>query len=126
MIKKESMIAPCGLDCEPCSIRMIPLDAETAEEAIEWFKQMGWLKEDEGVKEAIERNLYCKGCHSDRDDVHWSPDCGILKCCLDEKNLEFCYECEDFICEQLKKWGEEGEHHQKAIENLMLMKQLEK
>lgn len=120
------MIAPCGLDCEPCSIRMIPLDAETAEEAIKWFKQMGWLKEDEGVKEAIERNLYCKGCHSDRDDVHWSPDCGILKCCLDEKNLEFCYECEDFICEQLKKWGEEGEHHQKAIENLMLMKQLEK
>jgi hypothetical protein len=56
------MLAACGLDCGPCPIRQIPVDAEAAAEAITWFREIGWLQENEGVAEAIEREMYCRGC----------------------------------------------------------------
>lgn len=51
---------------------------------ISWFKKEKWLKEDEGLKEVLDKRMYCKGCHGDRS-IHWSSNCCILKCCVDEK-----------------------------------------
>ena len=84
---KIEMLAACGLDCGSCTIRLIPIDAEAAKGVIDWFKQMGWLKESEGVAEAIERKMYCNGCQSDRS-VHWSGNCEIMLCCVDEKHKQ--------------------------------------
>lgn len=123
MKSEKQMIAPCGLDCGPCPIRLIPIDSEAAEKAIDWFKQMGWLQEEEGAEEAIERKMYCKGCRSDRKDVHWSSDCFILQCCVYEKNLEFCYECDDFPCNRLLERAKENDQYQKALEKLKRMKE---
>jgi hypothetical protein len=118
-----SMITPCGLDCSQCAIRQIPIDAKQAKEVIVWFKDMGWLKQEEGIKEAIEKKMYCKGCRSDRTDVHWTPDCFILECCIDKKGLEFCYECNEFPCKRLLEWSEQGSRYKNALKNLTNIKE---
>ena len=54
-------------------------------------------------------NEECRGCGSiDREE------CAIYGCCRVEKGLQFCSECDDFPCEELRsslgldpKWLEE-------------------
>jgi hypothetical protein len=120
MVQTEGeMLAACGLDCGPCPIRQIPLDAEAADEAIVWFKQMGWLQEAEGVAEAIERGMYCKGCQGDRS-VHWSEDCEIMLCCVDEKHKQHCGQCAELMsCDKLEAFAKDDHaHHREAVHRL--------
>ena len=93
-------IAACGLDCGTCDIRLAPTDSQAARRLVAWFQEMGWLEEQEGIAEAVERGMYCKGCRGDRS-THWSADCWILHCCVDERGLAFCHECARFPCERL-------------------------
>lgn len=120
MDETSSWIAACGLDCETCPIRLLPFDEEAAERVIGWYQEEGWLEEDEGVSEALERGMCCQGCHGDRD-LHWSPDCWILLCCVDEKDLNNCSECEEFPCDRLVDWSQEREAYQKAFAHLQEM-----
>ncbi len=60
------MIAVCGIDCGSCDIRRAPDDFEAAQRIVAWYKKEGWLKVDEGIKEVIERSMYCKGVKTDR------------------------------------------------------------
>ena len=113
MQTEERMIAVCGLDCTECDIRRIPTDDEAAKRMVRWFRQMGWLKEDEGVSEIIERSMYCKGCRGDRS-VHWDANCKILHCCVDQKGLTSCHECDDFVCERLEEWAQNAHPSQSA------------
>lgn len=122
MAKKKILISACGLTCYTCPILRAPFDKAAGEQILKWYKSEGWYEDDQAIEDIINKGDYCKGCRSNREDVHWSPDCSILKCCIDQKNLNYCFECEDFPCEELEKWSEQGEHHQKAIENLKLMK----
>jgi len=115
--KQPEMMAVCGLDCGTCDIRLVPTNPEVAQRVVAWFHQMGWLEEDEGIVEIIERGMYCQGCREDRS-VHWSPDCPLLICCVDEKGLEHCAQCEDFACEKLEAFAEESKSHQEAVEQL--------
>jgi hypothetical protein len=110
------MLAACGLDCGPCPIRRIPLDADAAEQMIGWFKKMGWLEESEGVDEAIERGMYCTGCQGDRA-THWSGNCEILLCCVDERDQQHCGQCAELMsCETLDAFaGDEQGHHREAV-----------
>jgi hypothetical protein len=114
---KKDMLAVCGLDCGSCDIRKAPSDPEAARRIVAWFKQEGWLKENEGVKEVIERRMYCEGCREDRS-IHWSPDCWILKCCVDEKGHDFCYECEVFPCERLSERSKQNNQYTEALDRL--------
>lgn len=60
MNSDEELIAVCGLDCGPCDIRKILTwshDPDKAQRIVEWFHREGWLKEDEGIDEVID-----KGC----------------------------------------------------------------
>lgn len=120
-------IAACGLDCESCGIRRIPLDDKAAEGCVAWFRDMGWLKPEEGKAEIIERGMYCKGCKGDRA-VHWSVNddssvsCSILECCVDQKDLLFCSECRDFPCDRLTTWSKENEKYGEAFDRLKAMR----
>lgn len=116
----KEFIAACGLDCGSCDIRKLPFDLEAAERVVEWFKRQGWLKEHEGREEVLERSMYCKSCHGDRS-VHWSADCWILKCCVDDKGLRFCFECESFPCERLVEWSKQNDHYAQALQRLREM-----
>jgi len=114
------MIAVCGLDCGGCDIRRAPADPDAAQRVVAWFRQMGWLEEDEGIAEVIERRMYCQGCRGDRS-VHWSADCWILKCCVDDKRLEYCYECDTFPCGELVEWAQQNANYTQALDRLRQM-----
>jgi hypothetical protein len=98
----------------------VPIDEQACQPAIDWYRQMGWLREDEGQPEAIARNMYCQGCRGDRSH-HWSADCWILKCCVDDQGLESCHHCNDFPCQRLNNWAEENKSYAKALERLREM-----
>ena len=120
MVKQyPEMLGACGIDCGPCPIRLIPIDEEASTDVIKWFKEMGWLKENEGIAEAIEKKMYCNGCQSDRE-VHWSGNCRIMLCCVDEKHQEHCGQCSELLsCEKLEAMASDGhEHHNKAVTSL--------
>ena len=118
----ESGMAVCGLDCAACDIRKVPTDAAAAQRVLEWFKSMGWLKEGEGVPEIIERGMYCCGCHGDRT-VHWSADCWILQCCVDERGLTHCSECGVFPCDRLNEWASQNARYTEALNRLRSAKE---
>ncbi|TFG27442.1 DUF3795 domain-containing protein, partial [Candidatus Thorarchaeota archaeon] len=118
----ELMMAACGLLCGTCEIRRMPFDDEAAEATIKWYRKMGWLNENQGVKDAIEKNMICTGCHGDRR-THWSSDCWILKCCVDDKNLCHCHECDDFPCNRLVEWSKQNDGYAKALERLTRLRE---
>lgn len=111
------IIAVCGLDCTECDMRLAPTDPEAAKRVVAWFREMGWLEDDEGLDEVLERSMYCKGCRGDRS-VHWSPDCWILQCCVDERGLSHCYQCDIFPCQRLTERAEESQRYTEALERL--------
>jgi len=119
---KKEMMAACGLDCGPCEIRRAPNEPDAGQRVVAWFKKEGWLKEDEGINEVIERRMYCRGCRGDRS-VHWSSDCWILKCCVDDNGHEFCYECVSFPCERLSEWAKQNDDYGQALQRLKKMKE---
>ena len=119
---KKEMMAACGLDCGSCEIRTAPNEPDAAQCLVAWFKKEGWLKEDEGINEVIERRMYCRGCRGDRS-VHWSSDCWILKCCIDDKGHKFCYECSMFPCERLSEWAKQSDDYSQALRRLKKMKE---
>lgn len=98
-------LAPCGLDCFECSIRL------RTNEELEYWKQ-------QGIDPSV---VKCGGCRSGRGKDHWSPDCRILQCCVYEKEYEFCTECKAFPCETIEDWGKDYGHHAAAVIRLKEM-----
>ena len=117
-------IAACGLDCEACEIRRLPFDEKAAEACITWYRQMGWLTEEEGVEEALARDMTCRGCRGDRT-VHWSVNddgiCWILECCVDHRGHENCSQCCEFPCDRLVKWSKQNDGYGDALARLRRM-----
>jgi len=118
---EERWIAACGLDCEACEIRRVPFDAEAAQAVVAWFRKMGWLQDDQGLTEILTRRMYCQGCHGARG-LHWSPDCWILHCCVDDKGLVTCSECATFPCDRLQEWSTGNDGYAKALQRLEQLK----
>jgi hypothetical protein len=97
---REELIAPCGMDCAVCSSYLA-------------------LKNDVRTKGV--RMAYCKGCRP-RD-----KKCAFLKkkCELLLKNkVRFCYECEEFPCENLEHIDKRYQtfFRMSLIDNLKLIK----
>jgi hypothetical protein len=115
--RTPDMVAACGLDCGVCDIRLVRTDPGSARRIVAWFRLMGWLQPEEGLDELVARDMYCHGCRG-RRDVHWSPNCWILRCCVDDKQLASCAECGSFPCRRLRAWAQETERHQQALARL--------
>ena len=109
----DRTMAACGLMCSTCNIHLAPKHPEIALKLVESFNGM-W----ENVKP---EDFSCLGCWGE-DDEMWSPDCGIRKCCIKDKNLQYCYECQEFPCEKLKNWANKNETYMSALSNLKEMK----
>jgi len=68
----------------------------------------------------------CEGCHS---DFHFCDHkgCNIYKCCVNEKKFNWCFECEEFPCVEIKnftKWRS-WISHKDCIKNLNRMKEID-
>lgn len=118
---KNQYIAPCGVDCESCDIRKMPFDSESAKKVIPWCRSQGWIKQEEGLTEMMERNMYCEGCRN-RDGIQWNSECLIYPCCVEDKKLEYCSDCSEFLCAKLEEWGKQSKSHGEAIEKLKKMR----
>lgn len=119
----ENMIAVCGIDCTNCPLLKASRgDAQAAEHLAGWWRSEGWLKEDEGATEVLLRGPHCLGCRGDRA-THWSANCWILKCCVDDKGLGSCHECGEFACEQLLEWAAQNDGYTEALNCLRRMKE---
>ncbi len=112
-----TMLAACGLNCTTCELRLAPTDPEAARVVVAWFKKQGWLSEAEGMAEVLERRMFCTGCLGDRR-THWSSDCWILACCVDQRGHRNCNECEDFPCDRLVAWSAQDESYSAALARL--------
>lgn len=110
-------MAACGLDCATCEIRLAPTDPQAARVLVDWFRQEGWLTADEGMPQVLERKMYCCGCLGDRA-IHWSADCWILKCCVDDKGHANCSQCSAFPCSPLEAWAEQNAGYTAALKRL--------
>ncbi|MFO7696419.1 MAG: DUF3795 domain-containing protein [Anaerolineae bacterium] len=111
------MMAACGLECSTCTLRTYPEDPAAANEILAWFHRQGWLKEGEGLEQALARKMVCTGCHGSRE-THWSADCWILQCAVDRRGLDNCSQCPEFACQRLLAWSTGNEGYAAALGRL--------
>lgn len=52
----------------------------------------------------------------------WSPDCEIRKCCIKDKKLNYCYECQEFSCQKLNNGANKEKKRGVALERLKNIK----
>jgi len=107
------MIGACGLICDECSIFQASNNPKIAQQIVDWLKS-------EMNIEVRKEDIRCSGCKGNRAE-HWSPDCWILKCCVDDKGLEYCSQCEVFPCEKLVERSKESERYKDALNRLRNM-----
>ena len=111
----DSMLAPCGIDCSKCKIHRAKSEPETMKSILDWFK-------NERKKELSPEQIQCDGCLGDREK-HWSADCSILKCSVDDHKLTSCSSCGEFPCGRLEKWAQAGTKYTEALGRLKEMRQ---
>jgi hypothetical protein len=107
---QNPFIAACGIDCKKCDIYKSSSDLLLAKSLADWFHTVRKIDVD-----PVE--IKCQGCMGSRTS-HWSPDCWILKCCVDTKGLKHCNECNEFPCERLEKWAKSDIGYMRALEYL--------
>jgi len=107
------VIGACGILCDECDIHRATEDTRLAREIAARFEEK--LGEPVRVEE-----IRCEGCRGDRGS-HWSPDCWILECCVDDRGLEYCYECESFPCQRLAERASTSPRYGAALERLKRM-----
>jgi len=109
-----SLIAPCGIDCSTCSIYRAKDEPEVMKEILDWFRNVRKV-------ELSPEQVRCEGCLGDRAK-HWSADCDILQCSVDNRKINSCSDCGDFPCDRLEKWAQHGPKYAKALDMLREMK----
>ena len=109
-ITKRKLTAPCGLDCFNCEI----YEKNITEE----MKKQFALK----IKKDPEE-IPCRGCRLEKGCKHLGQPCETLKC-IEEKKLEFCFQCEEFPCVKLQpaKEGADRFPHNFKLFNLCRIK----
>lgn len=110
--------AVCGVNCQECAIYKAPFESQAADLLLSWFKEMNVIGRKQGVEDLMDAGPYCKGCLGPRAN-HWSPDCFILQCCVDEKGLSSCHKCADFPCGYLKDWANQEDKYIEAYQYLL-------
>ena len=121
MTETHEHMAVCGLECHRCDLYRAGFDRQAAEHLAGRWRSEGWLAEDKGADEVMARAPHCLGCLGDREK-HWSPDCHLLKCCVDAKGLTNCADCDEFACEALTTWAQGSDKYASGLERLEKMR----
>ncbi len=103
---EKKMLAYCGLYCEQCSVRTAycEQDCKHLEHFPVKFKKDRPDLSDYDCEGCKGRNL-CGPCR--------------IKDCASPKGIDSCAECNEFPCEFLKTFENDGiPHHRQAVENL--------
>lgn len=100
----KELAAVCGLYCEACTLFIA-----TGEDSKR-------LKALAGRFQLTEEEVRCNGCRSDKK----GPYCRICKMakCAAEKGIDFCVECTEYPCAELKKFQSERPHRIELFDDL--------
>ena len=100
--------SPCGIYCGACAIESgtVRDAARRLQELIDVYGISEWagyagLENYEGFAKGLQWFMKCD-CPGCRAGGGW-PDCPMRKC-TQEKDIEFCYQCSDFPCEEVLKF----------------------
>ncbi|HVN49542.1 MAG TPA: DUF3795 domain-containing protein [Bacteroidota bacterium] len=90
MITQErlQMVAPCGIDCGICELYTCKENSELYERLIE----RGFPKE----------KIPCEGCRGVEGNCPVIPEKCATYVCVQDKGVQFCYECGEFPCDKLQ------------------------
>ncbi|MFX1277418.1 MAG: DUF3795 domain-containing protein [Promethearchaeota archaeon] len=108
-------ISYCGLNCASCEIYLASHgDEKLQKELVQWFKK--------NIDPNIDY-MSCERCRGPKGKC-WTEDCDLRSCAM-KMNLEYCFECSEFVCSKLEKFANNGpDHHKRTIENMKEMKKL--
>ena len=84
----RELTAPCGIDCFNCEVYETNITPE--------FQAM--IAEYRGMEPG---EVSCKGCRESGCLILPEGGCPTKKC-VDEKGVEFCFECDEFPCTRLQ------------------------
>ena len=110
--ERINLAAPCGIDCGVCELNM----CKDNPQLIDVLVSMGIPRE----------KIPCDGCRSIQGN------CPVIKgtCetykCVTEKNVEFCFECDEFPCVKLQPSADRANilPHNMKVFNLCTMKRV--
>lgn len=112
-MQRNGLIAICGLNCGDCDIYQAGNEPELARRISDWYKR-------ERKRDVPLAAIRCFGCIGDRTQ-HWSKDCEILKCAMEQRGLLSCSECSEFPCDRLTKWASRNEKYREGLARLSVM-----
>jgi len=109
----EKMIAKCGLVCTECEGFIA-----TQENDIKKLQEIANMWSEKTGKEILIENLLCDGCLSAAGRL--SGYCSICKIrkCAEEKNLDNCAICADYICSDLAGFLNQAPKAKENLENI--------
>ena len=114
--EERTLIAPCGIYCGGCPLYVARTD-ETLRQKI---------AERQGIP--VEKVRLCAGCRPSKGRVSVAGDgvCDTYACAVDDKRVEFCYECEGFPCLKLAPCADRAQEipHNTKVYNLVLLRKL--
>jgi hypothetical protein len=108
------LLAHCGLDCSKCDAYLLRNEKDVAlrsAAAKKWEKLYGY-------SDLKPENIACDGCLSETGRVFFNCNICPIRMCANERKVVHCSECEDFPCENIKKFHA---NHPDAKRNLELL-----
>ncbi len=93
----KKLAAVCGLFCPSCSVYIATQD--DPEELERLSERFGYTVEE----------TKCFGCGSEKRLAYCTDNCKIYSC-AEKKGIDFCIECEEYPCEELKRFQAEAPH----------------
>ena len=114
---ERALITPCGLYCGVCPIYRARTDEVLRSK----------IASAQGIP--VEKVFLCDGCRALKGEVPMAggdPACETYACAVDDKKVEFCYECEDFPCPKLAPCADRAQElpHNTKVYHLTLLQKL--
>jgi len=110
----KTLTSPCGIPCFHCPAHLAVTNPEIRKLVAETL----------GIPE---EKAACEGCRPQEGKIKvLNPDvqCKIFSCAA-QKNVDFCYECDDFPCERFQPYADKAQFpHNTKMYQLCMMKKL--
>ena len=108
-------VAPCGLFCDSCPVFRASSDDALAQRIAQTL-------------DIPPEQVNCLGCRvvKGHTKIMGEPVCPTYHCCIEQKRLQFCYQCGDFPCLKLAPCADKANMmpHNSKVYNLVLLQKL--
>jgi len=110
------LIAPCGLYCGACPLYKAASDPALAQKIAQ--------RQNIPLEAAS-----CAGCRPLQGHIKimGEPGCGTYDCAINQRGVDFCYNCPDFPCLKLAPCSDRAQElpHNTKIYNLILLSKMD-